>query len=166
MSKLERAVYVLLILVCLVSLGVLVKNGFFGPAGTEPSEDSLVGKVGPSLPGTAWSDSDLNVVLLLDSHCRFCQESMPLYKKLSEMHRRNRKRFSLLVVGQEYPERLSAYLKENSVEPERVSQAPYGFAGVKSTPAIFVLDSRGVIQRAYLGKLDWIRRTRLLIGLV
>jgi hypothetical protein len=166
MKHLERITYILLITVCIVSLAVLVKHGLLSAAGPGPAMDTqahrILGKSEPSLAGTAWAGHQRNVVLLLSSQCHFCEESLPLYQELSRLRRQTGNDFSLLAVGLEAPETLRKYLSQGSVGVDDVMQVTRGFAGVRFTPAVFVVDSHGVIQQAFLGKLDASHEKQLL----
>jgi len=66
------------------------------------------------------------------------------------------------VVGLEAPETLRKYLSQSKVGVDNILQVPRGFAGVSFTPAVFVVDSHGVIQEAFLGKLDRTHEKQLL----
>jgi hypothetical protein len=170
MKHLERITYILLITVCVASLAVLVKHGLLSTAagagpGLDTQAHSLMGKNEPSLVATAWTGHQRNVVLLLSSQCHFCEESLPLYQELSSLRQQAGNNFSLLAVGLETPETLGKYLTRSKVTVDNVLQAPQGFAGVHFTPAVFVVDSHGVIQNAFLGKLDGDHEKRLLDSL-
>ncbi len=85
--KLEKVTQLFLIAVCIVSLAVLVKHNFLGN-GTGAGDldayaDTLKGQREMSIPSEVWRASHSNVVLLLNSNCHFCDESMPLYRKLA-----------------------------------------------------------------------------------
>jgi len=166
MKHLERITYILLITVCIVSLAVLVKHGLLSTAGAGTGMDTqahgLMGKNEPSVASTAWTGHQRNVVLLLSSQCHFCEESLPLYQELSRLRQQSGNDFSLLAVGLEAPETLRKYLGQSNVGVDDVMQVPRGFAGVRFTPAVFVVDSHGVIQQAFLGKLDGDHEKQLL----
>jgi hypothetical protein len=164
MSKLEKVTCLFLIAVCVVSIAVLVKNQFFSTNPTQSDlsgyAEKLVGQTESTVPATAWQGSQRNVVLLLSSNCHFCKESIPLYQKLSSLRRQGR--FSLLAVGSEESKSLADYTHQNGVETDNVLQVRSGFAGITFTPAVFVVDSHGVIQKAFLGKLNKSDEARLL----
>ena len=168
MKHLERITYILLIIVCSVSLAVLVKRGLLTTAGSgmgsgiDTQAHGLMGKNEPSVAAAAWTDHQRNVVLLLSSQCHFCEESLPLYKELSRLRQQAGNDFSLLAAGLEAPETLRKYLSQSNVGVDNVMQVPHGFAGVRFTPAVFVVDSHGVIQQAFLGKLDGDHEKQLL----
>lgn len=163
MTKLERTTHIFLIAVCVVSLTVLVERGLLNSSRPASSVDgfanSLTGQTEASVPVATWKAQ--NLVLLLSSHCRFCDASIPLYQKLSAL-RHERKSFSLVAVGGETPSSLLEYLHRNAIDVDDVLQVKSGFAGVGFTPAIFIVNSQRKIQKAFLGKLPSGDETQLL----
>lgn len=164
--KLEKVTQLFLIAVCIVSLTVLVKRNFLGN-GTGAGDlggyaDRLVGQRETSIPPAVWQASQSNLVLLLNSDCRFCNESVPLYQKLVALRRGYGNRFSLVAVGAEPPAVLHEYLRRNKIDVDGVMQVRSGFASVTFTPAVFIVNSQGVIQKAFLGKLNNGNETQLL----
>lgn len=158
--KLEKVTQLFLIAVCIVSLAVLVKRNFLDNGtdaaglGMSRYADTLVGQRESNISPAVWQASQSNLVLLLSSQCHFCQESVPLYQKLATLRRGYSNRFSLVAVGVEPPDVLREYLQRNKVDVDRVMQVRSGFAGITFTPAVFIVNSHGVIQKAFLGKLD------------
>jgi hypothetical protein len=169
MKHLEKITYILLITVCIVSLAVLVKHGLLSTErprpGMDAQEHSLAGKNEPSLGSAAWTGHQRNVVLLLSSQCHFCEESLPLYQELSRLRQQAGNDFSLLAVGLEAPESLRTYLSKSKVSVDNVLQVRRGFADINFTPAVFIVDSHGVILNAFLGKLDGAHEKQLLHSL-
>ncbi len=166
MGKLEKAAYICLITVSLLSLCLLLEKRFFRPAPAgQPSESALVGQREQSVPVTLWKDSTKNVVLLLSTRCHFCADSTPLYRQLSAMRQRTPHGMSLLVASLDLREKMRDYLAQQNIDVDNVFQADSGFARVSVTPTIFLVDSHGVIRRVFFGKLDWIQERRLLSAL-
>lgn len=166
MGKLEKATYICLITVSLVSLSLLLENRFFRPAPPgQPSESALVGQREERVPEALWADSTKNVVLLLSTRCKFCAESVPLYRQLSTMRQPKPNGVSVLVASFDPPERMRDYLAQQNISVDDIFEANSGFAGVSVTPAVFLVDSHGVIRRVFYGKLSWLQETRLLSAL-
>lgn len=166
MGKLEKATYICLITVSLVSLYLLVEARFFRPAPPgQPTESTLIGKREESLPETLWKGARKNVVLLLSTRCTFCAESTPLYRQLSAMRQRTPTSISLMVASFDPPEKMRDYLTHENIAVDNVVQANSGFARVSVTPTVFLVDSHGVIRRVFFGKLNWIQEKRLLSAL-
>lgn len=164
--KLEKVTQLFLIAVCIVSLTVLAKHHFLengtGAGNMDAYADTLVGQGETSIPSAVWQASQSSIVLLLNSECRFCDESMPLYQKLAALRRGYGNRVSLVAVGAEPPTVLREYLRRNKIDVDSVVQVRSGFANVRFTPAVFIMNSQGVIQKAFLGKLNNGNETQLL----
>jgi len=140
-----------------------LENRFFRPAPPgQPSESALLGQREEQVPEALWKDSTKNIVLLLSTRCRFCAESAPPYRQLSAMRQRTPNGVSVLVASFDPPDRMRDYLAQQNIRVDNIFQASSGFAGVSVTPAIFLVDSHGVIRRVFFGKLDWIQERRLL----
>lgn len=156
--NLEKITQSFLIAVCVVSLVVLVEHNFLGNGAGAGSldayADTLAGQRETSIPPAVWQASPVHVVLLLNSTCRFCDESMPLYQKFAALRREYGVRFSLVAVGAEPPDVLREYLRQNKINVDSVLQVRSGFATVRFTPAVFIVNSQGIIQKAFLGKLN------------
>jgi len=83
MSKLERLTHICLIAACVVSLGLLLERRFAPARSTHsPRLDGLIGKR-LDLPGANWKSSKVNVVLFLNTHCHFCENSIPFYREVA-----------------------------------------------------------------------------------
>lgn len=156
--KLEKVTQLFLIAVCIVSLTVLVRHNFLDhgtvAGNMDAYADTLVGQRETTIPSAVWQASQDNLVLLLKSDCRFCDESMPLYQRLAALRRGSGDRVSLVAVGAEPPDVLREYLRQNKIDVDSVVQVQSGFANIRFTPAVFIVNSHGVIQKAFLGKLN------------
>jgi hypothetical protein len=118
----------------------------------------------PSIPPTGYAQGDVfgsvegldfrevpsTAILFLQSTCKFCTDSMPFYRRLSEIPRRGR----LVVMGTESRERLEAYLAAHQFKPDRVIVVTPQATKVRGTPTILVVDTNGVVVEAWGGQLD------------
>jgi hypothetical protein len=166
MTKLEKATYVCLMAVLLVALGLMLENRFFPrtPPGV-PKESELVGRQEASVPETYWKGSAMNVVLLLSTHCHYCAESTPLYQQLTAMRQQTSQGMSLLVATTDPTDQMHDYLTRNRITVDKILETDAGFAGVSLTPAIFLVDSHGVIRKAFIGKLGSSSEARLMTSI-
>ena len=142
-----------------VMLGaVVVKNHLLGgsnsPAAARAKAE-LVGrqiKIPPSILGK----TSTSVALALSTNCHFCTESMPFYKQLTEMRQGPETTFQLFTFFPQDPAPANAYLKEHGVSPDLIMSGPKAFSdlGISGTPALLLVNSKGVVQDAWLGKLS------------
>jgi hypothetical protein len=149
--RIELATNVALIVGTLVVGGVLVKKNFFPstrarPARLRPGEHL-------ALPGVDWSRAQRTAVVVLQSSCHHCKESAPFHARLAAEAAR-RPALAVLAVMSQDPAGARRYLDEQLVPIERVVQARPASIGVLATPAIVLVDSRGVVIDVWVGTLS------------
>lgn len=115
-----------------------------------------------SATGADWKSSKLNAVLFINTHCRFCNESMPFYRQLARERRSRRMEdMALLVLSYEKPEEVEKALAREQVAVDRIYRVSSDF-GLRSTPALLFIDSDGVVKRGFQGRLDASREREVL----
>jgi hypothetical protein len=92
------------------------------------------------------------LVLALREDCVYCQQSLPLYRSLSQMARQSEALFSLVVIGGEPAERLTEYLQSEGIEAAAVLEVPLQ-KHVTGTPTIVLCDQNGDVQQVWTGLL-------------
>ena len=153
MPKLERAAYVLFILVCVAGLGALARQELF-PRVPAPSTPNLVGRH-LSIPGLQPQpkQSELSLVVVVRSDCHFCVESLPFYRELDRRHKIHPGQFSLYVVSNEPVEKLRAFVDNSSMSPDGIATVDFSNIGIPGTPTVAVIDKTGMVKRIFFGKL-------------
>jgi len=154
MSKLEKATYVSLILMSIVSMSLLLERRLRPARRPDAltSLDRLVGKA-VEFPTAPWGRSPINVVLHISSTCHFCNESTPLYRELSRL-RATAPNIVLYVVTRDPLATMKQYLADRLIETDGIFQTDSPPQGILATPTILLVNSHGVIRRVFLGKLD------------
>ena len=92
--------------IVLIGLACLVGYNFWQARGIRESPLPASVKVGdqlPSLPRYDWNAHDRTLVLALKDGCRFCEESIPFYRKLAELERSNQIDAHLIAVFPDDP---------------------------------------------------------------
>ncbi len=156
--KIETVANVATIFVAGLLSVVLIKT-YLLPApssrGTLAPPSSEVAAVGThladQLPGVNWRENGQTVVLALSTHCHFCTESAPFFRKLSEKAGKNVKIVGVLPQPVAEGE---SYLNGNRVHVDQVKQISLANIGVSGTPTILLLDAHGVVTRSWVGKLQ------------
>jgi hypothetical protein len=154
----------------IVDAGVLlaaVALGFFLGRGTlsAPAPDrslparpaarsSLTNPIGQklSLPGVDWQKNGRTLVFALQTGCRFCSESGPIYQRLAEQ----RKRFGdtrFVAVLPQTVEESKAFLDQLGVQVDTILQGSLANIGVRGTPTLLLVNSAGVVTEAWSGRL-------------
>lgn len=91
-------------------------------------------------------------MLALKEDCVYCRQSLPLYRRLSQMARQPEALFSLVVIGGEPAKRLTEYLRSEGIEAAAVLQVPLQ-KHITGTPTIVLCDQKGVVQQVWTGLL-------------
>jgi hypothetical protein len=152
--RLDTIVNIATLVVCIAVLYVL-----FGSQRsiTEPPKFKS-GQELPALPGLSLSTNAKTLVVVLKSDCRFCEESMPFYRKLSEAIRGNpRINSRLIVIGPEDLRTLTDYVTRHGVTAADVVTIPRQsswMGKISGTPTLIFADERGRIDAIWLGKLN------------
>jgi hypothetical protein len=153
MTKLETVTHVFLIGVCCLAGGLLIEQRFFSQpdAGADPGQN-LVGRE-VQLPGADWQASPISVVLQISSTCHFCNESMPFYKQLVAARQAGTAKVPVIVASRDAVAVMQKHLEEEQVTVDKVLHSRLD-AFPPVTPTVYVVDSRGLVKRVFVGKLD------------
>lgn len=98
-----------------------------------------------------WHDSQKNVVLILSTTCHFCKESSGFYRKLVEDCRSHARTVAFFP---QTPQEAQAYLNAEDVQVDEIKHADFQSLQVSGTPTLLLVDSKGMVQRVWLGKLS------------
>src|SRR5579875_129377 len=145
-----------MIAACLISI-VLVRT-YFIPSPTlrrtrtPDTRTALVGKsLKSQLPGVGWKNNGHTVLLALSTHCHFCAESAPFFKQLSG---KSGKKFKIIAI---FPQPLSeaqGYLNGKGIHVDQVRELSLDQVGVMGTPTMLLVDNSGIVEKAWVGRLD------------
>lgn len=93
-----------------------------------------------------------NVLLGLSTVCHFCQMNTDLYKHLAEMDAPGR--VSVVAVIPQSEAEAKQYLAKDGLQAGLVAGTPLSNFHISGTPTILLVDSTGVIRKAWVGALD------------
>jgi hypothetical protein len=153
MTKLETATHVFLIAVCCLAGGLLIEQRFFSPPedGPVPARDLVDRQV--NLPGADWQSAPVSVLLQISSTCHFCNESMPFYRQLMAARQAGSVKVPVIVASADAVGVMRKHLEDQQVVVDKVLHSRLE-AFPMVTPTVYIVDSRGVVKRAFIGKLD------------
>jgi len=153
MTKLETVTHVFLIGVCCLAGGLLIEQRFFPSPedGAAPSRE-LVGRE-VKLPGADWQAAPLSVLLQISSTCHFCNESMPFYKQLMAARQAQTAKVPVIVASADAVAVMRKHLEDQQVVVDKVLHSRLESFGT-GTPTVYIVDSKGVVKRVFMGKLD------------
>lgn len=131
----------------------------FRPSGTaDLSESDLVG----FRAGDVFDLNGRTLLMVLRSDCRFCQQSMPFYRRLLE---RSRQGVEIVVAAPASDTGIAGYLESEGVAPDSVVLVQPGTLPVQGTPSLLLVDDGGGVTQAWVGLLDTAREASVLDAL-
>jgi hypothetical protein len=156
MSRLEKVTNVAIILACLFLIGNLARNYYISRRpNPQILPDIQKGRV-VKLPGAepTVQHAGPTLVLALSKNCRFCQESVGFYQKLTAFKNSSPQGLRLVAVLPEKQEEAASYLKEQGIGVDEVVSMPVSKLGVRGTPTLLLLDGQSKLEEAWVGKLN------------
>jgi len=144
MSRLEKLTHFLLIVVCVVSVSLLLEKRFWAERSRSGiGAAALVGKR-INIPGAEWRRARLNAVVLMNSKCHFCMESMPFYREISSVRKESHQGISLEAISTEPVEELGQTLARERLEVDGAYTVPGDFP-LHNTPTMLIVDATGTV---------------------
>ena len=159
-KKIELLANVSIIVVAVILGFVLVKRFVFPATPTDPGENVKVGSR-IYLRDINWSQSQRNLVLVLQKGCHFCTESGPFYQHLTRETTAVANVRLIAALPQDVGE-ASQYLSNLGVTVNEIRQAPPSSLGVRGTPTLLLVDNTGTITDVWIGKLSPDREAEVL----
>lgn len=170
-NKLSRAVEIgsniAIIVVAIAVVLVLAKQYLFPGAAVPPAPQRAAGPAkGTKLAvdGVDWSQSETTLVLALKKGCHFCTESAGFYQKLAQQTV-GQKSVHLVAVLPDSLEDAKQYLDSLKVPIGDIKQSSLPGMGVNGTPTLILVDSKGVVQQSWVGRLPSDRETEVIKSL-
>ncbi len=91
------------------------------------------------------------LLMVLRSDCRFCQQSMPFYRRLLE---RDSQDVEIVVVAPPFDAGIEGYLASEGITPDSVMFVQRDTLPVQGTPTLLLVDGDGMVTHAWIGLLD------------
>jgi len=129
------------------------KNFFSGAAPINAETTQLEGKMLPTLHGYHWGDHPGTLVLAIRRGCHFCEASLPFYKRLGDLEKKNALRAHVLAVMPDDQGSGAGALQSGGVAVEGIFNQPLDTINVSGTPTLLLLDTHGRVARAWVGQL-------------
>ena len=165
MNRLDKVTNWIILMTCII---VLSNYGFkyylFSKSASTNKPAIKQGQV-VNLPGYSPDVTVPTLVMAISTHCHFCQESEPFYRKLSAFKNSSPQGFRIVAVLPEKQEEATAYLKANHIETDQVLSEPLIQIGIKGTPTLLLLDGRNKLEQLWVGKLGDVEEETVLATL-
>jgi hypothetical protein len=160
--QLQLATTIAFLVLCLVGIALGVKH-LVAPEAPQAVVASARGR--PAAPpiyqageqiqvrGVDFATTDRTLLLVVRQGCRFCDESMPFYRKLgTDSAVTARTRIVLVAPDDESVSREE--LARHGVQVAQVVTVPLGDLKVRGTPTAIIVNRTGTVQRVLTGRLD------------
>lgn len=116
-----------------------------------PSPSVQIGADMKHLPiGVNWSANGRTLLLGLQTTCPYCTESAPFFRKLTAAAVGKTRTVAVLPQSTDAARR---YLDGLGVHVDEIKQASLSGIGVSHTPTLVLVDSSGIVRRAWTGEL-------------
>ena len=146
---------------CLLFM-VLVKD-FVLPNRLEMPPRLKVGEKFP-IPSAIVNSAGRVVVFALSTHCHFCSESAPFYRRVIDK-KATKSDLDITAVSPQEKSEAAEYLKKLNLTVSDVKQVNFKDLRVPGTPAVILIDRGGVIGGVWFGKLLPEQENEILAGL-
>jgi hypothetical protein len=97
----------------------------------------------------------------MNTHCHFCQESVPFYKQVVQARQGRQAGVAFSVLSSELVDDVKAFLSKEGIAVDGVYRVGSA-AGLHGTPMLLMVDGTGTVRRVFPGALDADRREQVL----
>lgn len=111
------------------------------------------------IPGVDWRKNGRTLVLAISTTCHFCKDSEPFYRRIKQETGDSVKLVAVLPQPVKVAEE---YLNQAGLLVDQVKQVSMGTIGVRGTPTVLLVDSRGVVNEVWVGRLEDEEQERVL----
>ena len=124
-------------------------------AGPKKPSPPPVYKVGDaiSIDNVDFRRAERTLLLVVRKGCRFCEESMPFYKRLGD-DRTIAKHTQLVIVAPDEESVSRQELAQQHIRVDQVVKKSLGGLKVMGTPTAIVIDGAGRVEKIMVGRLD------------
>jgi thioredoxin-related protein len=166
-SKLDTAANIAIILVCIIAVGILIRNNFFPPRPAGAPPEAAKGETLAELRGVVPAGTSTALVMALSPTCHFCNDSMPFYKQL--LDKRNESKSPVKVIAAvpaaEAQSTEQKNLADHGIQPDAVVHVDFAKIKVPGTPTLLLVNDQGKVLDVWVGKLDASREREVLARL-
>ena len=149
-TKLEAIANVAVILVAL-AVGSVVLTRYVQSSRTSRSVEA--GDHLATIPGLDWSQHRRTLLLVLNTGCHFCQDSVPFYQKLAEAQHPDGGGMEVVAVFPNEAEFVRQFTARENLSLRNVPEVPMERLHVNATPTLLLVNSDGLVERSWVGVL-------------
>jgi hypothetical protein len=153
-ATLEVSTNIAVLLVAIAVLSVLAIAVFTRPPAPNLSPGLEKGRVIGQLPNVDYRSSDQTLLIMLNTNCSYCRESLPLYRKIVDAQPQRNQSLRVIAVFPNSEDQVGKYLKENQLTVDSVAGVDFQALRVSGTPTMVLVNNRGEVKDFWTGKLD------------
>jgi predicted transcriptional regulator len=112
------------------------------------------GKTFAQLSNIDYSKSDQTLLIALNSTCSYCQESLPLYRRVTSNRVRTDKALRVVGLFPNDAEEVVKYIQQNQLIIDTVAGVDFNALHISGTPTMILVDHNGVVKEFRNGKLS------------
>jgi len=110
-----------------------------------------------SLSNVNWSSYNKTLIMGLSVSCKYCSESMELYRKI--LHSERIGQINVIAIFPEQVAESRPYLRANGIEISDIRRDDLNELGIRRTPTLLLVDRAGRVQSTSIGNLSHARET-------
>jgi hypothetical protein len=149
-TKLEAIANVIVIVMALAVGGVVLTRY---AASYHTPRSVAAGDHLARFPGLDWSQHRRTLLLVLNTGCHFCQDSVPFYQKLVQARRHDSDGVEVVAVFPNEAEIVRQFTTEENLAIRSVPGVPLDKLGVNATPTLILVNGEGQVQQSWVGVL-------------
>lgn len=105
------------------------------------------------VPNLDYKSTEQTLLIALNTDCSYCQESMPLYRKVMDAFPRGNKSLRIVALFPNKTKEVADYLMANTLNIDSVADVNLDALHVRGTPTMILVNGRGEVQNFWLGRL-------------
>jgi len=153
-ESLEVATNVAVILVAVVLLSMLARVFFNDPPNVEMRAGLQKGQKLDNLLKGMNGNKNQTLVVALSTTCHYCEESIPFYNRLTEIQHETNSPVAIFAVFPNSEIEVREYVRRAGLNISTTAETNFKALNLVGTPTMILLDSSGVVQNFWVGKLS------------
>lgn len=153
-EKLEIAVNIVFIALAILVGGILTKNLIL-PNNASSNIDLApgIGFQMPDIPSYKWGDHEHTLVLALKKGCSYCENSLPFYRKLTQLKKENKIPTNIISIFPESDDVAKEVLTSKNLAVDAFGDAKLSLFKISGTPTLVLVDKHGYVKNSWVGQL-------------
>jgi hypothetical protein len=148
-TKLEAVANITVIVVALVVGGAVLSR--YLTANRAPRQVAAGDRLA-TIPGVEWKQHR-TLLLVLNTGCHFCQDSVPFYQKLAEAQRPGENDLDMVAVFPNEAEMVNEFIAHEKLPIRSVPAISLENLRVNATPTLILVNREGRVERSWVGVL-------------